>query len=402
MTPAAAQPLHGPGLTGAQPAGVLDRAGQLHQLLDQCGAGHDRDGRLAPEVVDALHEHGMFGLWVPTELGGRELDPVTSLQVIADLAYADPSTAWVVMAGCLATGAAGAYLADSAVATLFGGPRMPVIAGQGTRPGHAAPVDGGYLLTGSWSFGSGLLHADHVHTLGAVEGTGENRIFIVPVEKAELHGGSWDVLGLRGTGSIDYTIDGVFVPREYTYPNTITEPIRGGALYRLGIFQFALIGHSGWALGVARRLLDELAATMRAKIGRAGRTAGAGAFQSEFGRAEAEYHAARAFVLQAWGELCADVYAGRPLPARSQTLIRLALHNATWAAARIGEFVYRSAGTTALRAGTIQRFYRDLHAGTQHVTSGPGVLEECGRELAGLAGEAPQWGALALVDTGAV
>lgn len=378
---------------------LVDGIAQLHRISEQHGVEHDQSGRLAQPVVDALHENGMFGLWVPAELGGRELDPVASVQVIAELAYADPSTAWVVMAACLATGAAGAYLSDSAVGTLFGNPRLPVIAGQGTRPGHAAPVDGGYLLTGSWSFGSGLKHADYVHTLGAVEGTGENRIFIVPVEKATLDEASWDVLGLRGTGSVDYTIDGVFVPHEYSYPNTITTAARGGPLYRLGIFQFALIGHSGWALGLARRMLDELAALTRSRLGRAGREAGAGAFQSEFALAEAEYHSARAFVLQAWRDLSEALYADGPTPTREQTLIRLALYNATWAAARISEFVYRAAGTTALRSGTIQRFYRDMHAGTQHVTSGPGVIGECGRELAGLTGDA-RWAALTLVEPG--
>lgn len=399
MTPPAAAPLSEPRPPGTQGAGVLDQVGRLQRLLDQHAAEHDRTGRLAQPVLDALHESGAFGLWVPAELGGSELDPVRSVQFVADLAHADASTAWVVMAACLATGAAGAYLDDAATGTLFAGPHFPVIAGQGTRPGHAVPADGGYLLTGSWSFGSGLKHADYVHTLAAVEGTGENRIFVVPVEHATLDPDSWDVLGLRGTGSVDYTIDGAFVGGGFSYPNSITTPVRGGALYRLGILQFALIGHCGWALGMGRRLLDELAAMMGAKLGRAGREAGAGGFQTGFALAEAEYHSARAFVLDSWQHLSDTLYSGEPITRRQQTLIRLALHNATSSAAHISEFVYRTAGTAALRSGTIQRFYRDMHAGTQHVTSGPGVIQECGRELAGLAGDA-QWAALALVEGG--
>ena len=64
---------------------------------------------------------------------------------------------------------------------------------------------------------------------------------------------------------------------------------------------------------------------------------------------------------------------------------RLALYNATWAAEAISTTVYHAAGTTALRRGSLQRYYRDMHAGTQHITSSPSVIEECGRAFAGLA-----------------
>src|ERR671935_93986 len=102
------------------------------------------------------------------------------------------TTGWVTMAASLAIGTGGAYLGDQAVSEIFGGERFPVIAGQGTRPGTAVPTDGGHLLSGSWSFASGLLHSGFIHTLGVVEETGEPRIFVVPVEKAELiH--NWDV-----------------------------------------------------------------------------------------------------------------------------------------------------------------------------------------------------------------
>jgi indole-3-acetate monooxygenase len=70
---------------------------------------------------------------------------------------------------------------------------------------------------------------------------------------------------------------------------------------------------------------------------------------------------------------------------RQHTLIRLATHHATWAAHDVCMFVYKSAGTTALRAGTIQRLFRDMHAGTQHIMPSPPVIQAVGKELAGLA-----------------
>ena len=64
--------------------------------------------------------------------------------------------------------------------------------------GTATAQEGGFVLTGSWSFASGIKHSTHIHTLGLVEGTHEPRIFVLPVEKATLIE-NWDVLGLRAT-----------------------------------------------------------------------------------------------------------------------------------------------------------------------------------------------------------
>jgi hypothetical protein len=78
-------------------------------------------------------------------------------------------------------------------------------------------------------------------------------------------------------------------------------------------------------------------------------------------------------------------------------MIRLAMAHATWTCKDVADFVYKSAGTLALRAGTIQRLYRDMQAGTQHITSSPPVFRAAGRELAGLA-EGKRWIFLDLVD----
>jgi indole-3-acetate monooxygenase len=300
------------------------------------------------------------------------------------------------MASCLAIGTAGSYLADDAVAELWADGRRPVIAGQGTRPGTAVPHEDGFLVSGSWSFASGLLHGTHIHTLAVITTTGEPRIFVVPVEEASLLG-NWDVLGLRGTGSIDYTLDNVYVPDSYSHFAVVDEPLRGGEVYRVGIIGFATMCHSGWALGVGRRLLDELGALVHDGAGRAGSRAGSDAFQQDYAKAEATLRAARAFVFEAWGDAWETLHAGARLSVRQHTLVRLALTNVTNALAEVAEFVYLAGGTTALRRGTIQRLVRDVHAGTQHVTSAPAVWANCGRELVGLA-EGKHWLFLDLVD----
>jgi alkylation response protein AidB-like acyl-CoA dehydrogenase len=323
-------------------------------------------------------------MWVPESLGGSELDPVPSLEVIEQLAYGDPSVGWVLMAAALAIGTGGAYLGDDAAEHLFGGERFPVIVGQGTRPGTAVPADGGFLLSGSWSFASGIRHATHIHTLALVEGRDEARIFVLPVEQATLID-NWDVLGLRGTGSIDYTIDSVSVPESYTHVATTETPRRGGYVYGLGVIGFALICHTGWALGVGRRLLDELAALVQSKAGRPGAQGDNQAFLEGFAKAEGSYRAARALARETWSDVRETLARGGRPSIRQHTLLRLATGHVTWAVHDVGMFVYLAAGTAGLRAGTIQRLFRDLHAGTQHMIVSPLVQQRVGRELTGLA-----------------
>jgi alkylation response protein AidB-like acyl-CoA dehydrogenase len=373
-----------------------ERARSLAPLVDEHAATGDEQGALADEVVQAFEREGLFGMWVPASLGGAELEPIPSLEVIENVSYGDPSAGWVLMATALATGTAGSYLSDEAVAEIFAGGRFPGIAGQGTRPGTAVPHDGGFLLTGSWSFGSGIKHASYTHSLAIIEGTGEPRIFVSPVENANLIE-NWDVLGLRGTGSIDYTMDGVFVPDGWSHFATLDESPRGGSLYRLGIIGFAIICHSGWALGVGRRMLDELRNLTLAKAGRPGALADSDSFQEQFANAELKYRAARALVYETWEDVQDALARGERPSVHHHTLIRGALTHATWSVQEVGMFVYLAGGTTALRSGTIQRLFRDLHAGTQHVTSSPPVVRKVGQQLAGLA-EGKRWLFLDLVD----
>lgn len=373
------------------------RAKAVAALADEHAAEGDAQGYLAAPVVEALHREGLLGMWVPRSIrGGAELDPLSSLRVLEEMAYGDPSTGWVLMAACLAIGTGAAFLGDAAVDELFGGERLPVIAGQGTRPGTATPHDGGFVLSGSWSFASGIKHSTHIHTLGIVEGTGEPRIFVLPVGKANLIE-NWDVMGLRATGSIDYTIDSVYVPDSYTHFAVTDVPKRGGSLYTVGIVGFAAMCHSGWACGIGRRLLDELAGYVRTRGGRTGTQSTSESFLEQYAKAEGTYRSARALVYEVWGEMSHLIERGAQPSVRLQSLVRLAMAHVQWASHDVAMFVYAAAGTTGLRAGTIQRLFRDMHAGTQHLIASPPVFRALGRELAGLAPNAT-WRFVDLID----
>jgi alkylation response protein AidB-like acyl-CoA dehydrogenase len=361
---------------------LLAEAQRLEALIDEHAAEGDRLGRLSDPVVDALHDAGIFGMWVPKALGGSELDPVSSLKVIDQLVYADPSTGWVSMAAGLAIGTGGAYLGDQAVEEIFGGERFPVIAGQGTRPGTAVAQDGGHVLSGSWQFASGIKHSGFIHTLGVVEGTGEPRIFVLPVEQATLID-NWDVMGLRATGSIDYEIDSVFVPEHFSHFAVTETSQRGGDLYRLGIINIAGICHSGWALGIARRLMDELAKMVQAKAGRPGALGENGSFQEGFARAEGIRRAARALIFETWTDVTETLARGEPVD-RPNTSIRLGTVHVTWAA-HGSRVRLRLLEDHRPALGKVQQLFRDMHAGTQHVIPSLPIQQAVGASSPGLA-----------------
>src|SRR6476660_1457348 len=100
-----------------------ERAKRVGVIAKEHAAAADKEGRLADPVVAALHQEGLYGMWVPRLLGGAELSPVESLQVIENVAYGDPSAGWVLMAASLAIGTGAAYLKGAAVDDLFGGDR---------------------------------------------------------------------------------------------------------------------------------------------------------------------------------------------------------------------------------------------------------------------------------------
>ncbi len=390
---------------------LLAKAEELRPLLAANAAGNEAAGALLPETIPALESGGFFRLLIPRCFGGVEADPVEALRVFEAVSYADGSTGWVLMATQICTGAAAAYLDHATAQSLFG-TRISLVAGQGGPNGTATAEGNGYRLTGKWGYASGLKHADYIHTGAIVVENGKPRLipgtdqpdyrtFIVPVGEAQLLG-NWEVLGLKATGSIDYAINDVFVPATMTHSPVTTVPNQGGSFYRLGLLAMTSIGHSGFALGVGRRALDEIAALMRRKTPRRGFLPPVGEtehFQEGFGAAEAQYRAARALLYDTWGEIRDGLYGGEALTTRQMTLSRLALVHVTNAVADICAFAYRMGGGVALRESALQRCLRDMYAGTQHFLTTPTVLRECGRELAGLA-EGKVWTLLGLVDRG--
>jgi alkylation response protein AidB-like acyl-CoA dehydrogenase len=369
----------------------IDRIGPV---LDANAEANEDLGKLNPTTFEALKPLRMSHIFATEDMGGAQLSPTQGLELIDAITYHSGAAGWVSMVHACIGAMSAAFLPDTAVAKLFAPGTENRFSGQGTPTGMLKKVEGGYLLNGKWSYGSGFYHATFSHSAALVDdGTGhpakdENGNVIVlcahaPVEDHDVLG-NWDVLGLRATGSIDYGAKDVFVPDDMVFPILTAEPQRLKEFFSLGVVGLAAIGHSGWAIGAARRMMDELAAFARTKTGRAGLLGESDKFWFDYGRAEARVRAARAFLFDVWRDVEASIEAGNAVSTRQISLIHLAKSEVHEAGAEASNFAYRAAGGASLRKGTMQRIFREMMTAVQHFTIGPNIVGAAGRDIGGV------------------
>jgi indole-3-acetate monooxygenase len=364
-----------------------DEAEQLYHLTDR--------------VVGEFRRAGLYTLTVPKAVGGLELPWVDAMRLVERVAWADGSTGWCMMVEGVVCAMVAALLPEAGVRMIFGKGADVIIAGNGVPRGFARRVDGGYMIRGNWSYGSVIHHAEWIHSGCFVaegdkpklkpDGTPEIVLCHHPRSTIELKG-NWDVLGLRGSGSYDYTLKDkeLFVADDMIFPFDGAKQYRGGIQYSAGLVSMTTWGHTSWALGVGRRALDELAKHARERSDPFGKLHESASFRMEFARAEAKYRAARAFVYDAWTSL-GDSYArGEQASLEQLALIRLAMRHIHDVISEVSTFAHRSSRGVSLRSSVLQRCYRDIHSGTQHLLLADQIVQECGKVLLGTAGSGAQ------------
>jgi alkylation response protein AidB-like acyl-CoA dehydrogenase len=296
----------------------------------------------------------------------------------------------------------GSFLPDQGARTVFPNGADVTMAGNGVPRGFARPVDGGFLIKGHWAYGSGIYHAEWIHSGCFImdgekmklnqDGAPEIVLCQHPKSSIELKG-NWDVLGLRGTGSYDYTLKEpeLFVPAHMCYMFDAVEPARGGPQYGTGLVGFTSWGHTSWALGVGRRALDELAKLARGRADVFGKLCDSASFRQSFADAEAKYRAARALVYRSWDALSERAAKGEKPNLEEIALIRLAMRHLHNVISDLSTFAHRAARGASLRPSQLQRCYRDIHAGTQHILLADEIMQECGKVLLGATGADARW-----------
>ena len=336
--------------------------------LQSAAAASDAAGRLSDSSVRALRANDLWRLRLCRELGGLELPIVAQIEVIAALAAVDTSAAWCTMVANDAVAMLGATMPDAAINRIFadGVPACSIVAAAG---GIATPTEGGYLLTGTWRLASAIHHADWVYATALVE-RDPSRVLplAIPVRDVALLD-TWDVVGLAGTGSVDFQLTDYFLPAELggRVPAQKDGP-RGRRRYDLvDVEHFESYEHLAFAIGVARRALRELRLVLAQPPG--GRQLGDRELvQEQFGRSvlrlqtvEALSHslytridAAALGELQSWSD--GERYLPRVLAAQASEL-----------ALECVQLAFRRSGLAALhRPNILEKLLRDMSVAAAH------------------------------------
>ncbi len=381
------------GTNGRTGATIIEETRVLADVLRARAEETERARRLAPDLIEALSEAGVWRMFIPKELGGSELDPITGVGVIEALAAGDGAAGWCAMIGAGNTILVAYLTEDAARAVMADGPDRPT-GGVFMPLGVAHEVNGGYRVSGRWPFASGCEHCDWLCGSSIITDHGGPRrlrngvpdapIMFFPATEVRVID-TWDACGLRGTGSHDIEVDDIFVPSGFV-ARFVGPRWPAGLLYRL---PFKAVGGPLFAavpIGIARGALDELIALAEGKTRwqTNGSLANSPAFQAQVARAEGELRSARSFLYETTEQTWSEALVTGEVSARQGALMRLATVHATHAAANVVDAAYHAAGVASVYATSpLQRCFRDVHMVTQHVMANPAVLEPIGQVLLG-------------------
>src|SRR6478609_677288 len=359
---------------------TLERARAMRPLVEAEAAVSEQLRTMSPAVVDEMWNSGLMAAMNPAEAGGIEPSFRDMIETWIEMAWQDGSFGWIGIANLPSSFAAAAYLPDDGFAEVFTAHDNHVtMGGQFFPNGQGTVVEGGYRLTGSWSFGSGTGHSEYVaagffpmkdgEMRWISEGIPDMLVAVVPREEISFNDG-WFVQGLKGTGSYDYSATDVFVPAGRTFALFTRDPLRGSSpAARMGLMPVTAAGHASWALGVAKSMLDdvqELAAT-KFRMSDMASLASRPTFQKGLARHVSAWRAARLLVLEAFSTAESAVHAGEDLTPMLRADMRTAAVYATDVARGCAEWAHLVAGTSSIREGSrLERAFRDIYTGTQH------------------------------------
>ncbi|MFL5345116.1 MAG: acyl-CoA dehydrogenase family protein [Hyalangium sp.] len=348
--------------------------------------------RLPADLAQELAQAGFFRMFIPEAYGGLELHPARIIEIIEELSRADASTGWCVMIGS-ATAMISAWLPEATARAIFE-PQETITGGVAAPIGRAERVEGGYRISGRWSWASGSqncqwLVGGAVITQGgkpvlSPKGIPEMRTLVFPARDAVLHD-TWHASGLCGTGSCDMEVKELFVPEAYSLSLVSERPRVARPLYGFPAFGLLGVGLPAVALGIARRALDEFVTLAQQKVMYPSRKllATRPAVQQTVAEAEALLRSARALLHESVHQAF-DAGARGELTVRTRADLRLSYTHATRASARVVDLVYEAAGGPAVfRTSPLQRCFRDVHVATHHAMVAAPTLETIGGVLLG-------------------
>jgi len=372
------------------PAAIL---ADIVDLAARNKAEGDRLRQLPPALARAFQRHDIYRLILPRDLGGAAVDPLDYLDLIEKVARVDGSTAWNLAIGA-GSGLYAGYLPVERSRSMFAD-ASACIAGAYAPFGRGEIVEGGYRVSGHWGWASGAAQARwmvfgfRVVAKDGADGTGEKpsevRQALAPREAFRALD-TWNVSGLRGTGSTEYEVNDLFVPADMTFRVFLDKPKHPAPVFRLPAAFFGSAVASV-ALGIGQGATEALKQLAALKGGFAGGNPLREQAYAQYAvaKAEALVESANLYLRDAIAAIWRSIQAGREIDPAQRRLARRACVQAAEASAEAVDLCCRAAGGHALfESHPFERALRDVRAAIAQVTLQRSAMEDAGRAAFGL------------------
>lgn len=368
---------------------LLSRVEELRAVILGAADAAEKDRTLPLSCVNAMRDANLFAMATPRQVGGLELDPISQMEVIEAVARLDSSAGWTLMIGSHGSQVIGTFASDEACSTVFDTASWPIAGSQVTPFGGTfTRAPGGYLVSGRWSFASGIRHADwSMMTVNSVDpdagGGAPHQIGVVLPAKEVTIEDNWYVAGLKGTGSCDFSLTDVFIPEAMTW-KAPPKVVRGGPRYSIKTPQAML---AVFALGLARRSLDEITTQAISKMRPGSKSAVAARpyFQHVLGEAEIRLTSARAGLFQLVDQMWTSALTNGSIPTELHLRLSAMPAFVHGVASDITATALRFGGSSASRSDNIlQRNFRDMAVAAQHIQASEQAYEPLGRFVLGI------------------
>lgn len=366
---------------------MIDQLIQLGKAAEARKIEIEQNKTLPSDLANQLKQSGVLRLWISKAYNGQQANLHALMDAVQTLSYYNGAISWVTAVtgtGSLTSG----YLQPKDATEVFG-QSDAMLGGFAAPVGQAQRVEGGLLVNGRWGWGSGTHHCSTV--IGGVMINGKEGTRPTPAvalfypKDVEWHD-TWQVNGLKGTGSGDYELKNVFVPDGRWIYFPVQKSVIDSPLYRVSFYGALAAGVASVGLGFAKRALDEIKLLgVTKKPVMAKRTLSEKAFiQFQLAEIEAKYHAAKAFLEHAASQNWTAAETGIP-PIEIKNLLRMAATHAVTECAKVVDWCYKiGGGSTIWDSAKLQELQRDMNVLTQHGLIAPSNNEMIGRVAFGL------------------
>ncbi len=342
----------------------------------------DEQRRLSSPTVEDLSKEGFLSLLLPRDIGGAGHQPSAALAAISAIGALDGAAGWCSMISsttCLLAG----FLDQETAASTFGG--ATAVGGVFAPNGTGRRIDGGVVVSGRWQWGSGLHHCDWI-VAGVSLDDGDRVTVVVPKSEVALDD-TWQTVGMRGTGSVDFTIENAEVSERRIIPQIGASPISSDPVVRLPNFSILGAGVAAVALGVAERAWSESVslANERSPQFSSRLLAQQPSVQATIARSRSRLDAAGGELFRSVDAAYELVLAGEKVPVAARVRIRGAAALAVEEASAVAHEMFRLAGGAAVYdTSVLGRCLRNLSVIPQHIMVAPRLFETLGRHHLGL------------------